>query len=74
MQFQNALIFRAFSDMLSPVGRGTSTHFLRFVQRGECEWVAILRVTSGTHKFSSNHRSKWLEIESVGLGPVSGNP
>lgn len=62
MQFQNALIFRAFSDMLSPVSRGTSTHFLRFVQRGECEWSAILRVTSGTHKFSSNHRSKWLEI------------
>ena len=63
MQFQNALIFRAFSDMLSPVSRGTSTHFLRFAKRGECEWVAILRVTSGTHKFSSNHRSKWLEMQ-----------
>lgn len=62
MQFQNALIFRAFSDMLSPVSRGTSTHFLRFVQRGECEWSAILRVTSGTHQFSLDFLSKWLEI------------
>ena len=62
LQFQNALIFRAFSDMLSPVSRGTSTHFLRFVQRGECEWSAILRVTSGTHQFSLDFLSKWLEI------------
>ena len=36
--------------------------FLRFAKRGGCEWGAILRVTSGTHKFSSNHYSKWLEI------------
>ena len=63
MQFQNALIFRAFSDMLSPVSRGTSTHFLRFVQRGECEWSAILRVTSGTHQFSLDFLSKWLEMQ-----------
>ena len=41
--------------------------FLRFAKRGGCEWGAILRVTSGTHKFSSNHYSKWLEI-SAGSG------
>ena len=31
-----------------------STHFLRFVQSNECEWIAVLRVTRGTHPFSSD--------------------
>lgn len=55
-------VFRAFSDMLSPVSRGTSTHFLRFVQSSECEWIAVLRVTRGTHQFSLDFLSKWLEM------------
>ena len=48
--------------------------FLRFAKRGGCEWGAILRVTSGTHKFSSNHYSKWLEIVSVAFRGDLANP
>ena len=39
-----------------------STHFLCFVQSSECEWIAVLRVTRGTHQFSLDFLSKWLEI------------
>ena len=37
-------------------------HFLRFVQSSECEWIAVLRVTRGTHQFSLDFLSKWLEM------------
>lgn len=39
-----------------------STHFLCFVQSSECEWIAVLRVTRGTHQFSLDFLSKWLEM------------
>ena len=48
--------------MLCPADLTLSTHFLRFVQSSECEWIAVLRVTRGTHQFSLDFLSKWLEI------------
>lgn len=48
--------------MLCPADLTPSTHFLRFVQSSECEWIAVLRVTRGTHQFSLDFLSKWLEI------------
>lgn len=48
--------------MPCPADLTPSTHFLRFVQSSECEWIAVLRVTRGTHQFSSDFPSKWLEI------------
>ena len=48
--------------MLCPADLTLSTHFLCFVQSSECEWIAVLRVTRGTHQFSSDFPSKWLEI------------
>ena len=48
--------------MLCPADLSLSTHFLRFVQSSECEWIAVLRVTRGTHQFSLDFLSKWLEI------------
>ena len=48
--------------MLCPSDLSLSTHFLRFVQSSECEWIAVLRVTRGTHQFSLDFLSKWLEI------------
>lgn len=57
--------------MLCPADLIPSTHFLRFVQSRECEWIAVLRVTRGTHQFSSDFPSKWLEIDrdmSIGDG------
>ena len=48
--------------MLCPADLTLSTHFLRFVQSCECEWIAVLRVTRGTHQFSLDFLSKWLEI------------
>ena len=62
LRFQNALIFRAFRICCLRSAEELLHIFLRFAKRGGCEWGAILRVTSGTHKFSSNHYSKWLEI------------
>lgn len=50
------------SEVLSKLRTGVSTHFLRFVQSSECEWIAVLRVTRGTHQFSLDFLSKWLEI------------
>ena len=49
--------------MLCPADLTLSTHFLRFVQSSECEWIAVLRVTRGTHQFSLDFLSKWLEIK-----------
>ena len=48
--------------MLCPADLSPSTHFLRFVQSSECEWIAVLRVTRGTHQFSLDFLSKWLEM------------
>ena len=48
--------------MLCPADLTLSTHFLRFVQSSECEWIAVLRVTRGTHQFSLDFLSKWLEM------------
>ena len=48
--------------MLCPADLTPSTHFLRFVQSSECEWIAVLRVTRGTHQFSLDFLSKWLEM------------
>lgn len=48
--------------MLCPADLSLSTHFLCFVQSSECEWIAVLRVTRGTHQFSLDFLSKWLEI------------
>ena len=48
--------------MPCPADLTPSTHFLRFVQSSECEWIAVLRVTRGTHQFSLDFLSKWLEI------------
>ena len=48
--------------MLCPADLTPSMHFLRFVQSSECEWIAVLRVTRGTHQFSLDFLSKWLEI------------
>ena len=48
--------------MLCPADLSLSTHFLCFVQSSECEWIAVLRVTRGTHQFSPDFLSKWLEI------------
>ena len=48
--------------MLCPSDLSLSTHFLRFVQSSECEWIAVLRVTRGTHQFSLDFLSKWLEM------------
>ena len=48
--------------MPCPADLTPSTHFLRFVQSSECEWIAVLRVTRGTHQFSLDFLSKWLEM------------
>ena len=60
--------------MLCPADLTLSTHFLRFVQSSECEWIAVLRVTRGTHQFSLDFLSKWLEIRCTGNGTVGSNP
>lgn len=60
--------------MLCPADLTPSTHFLRFVQSSECEWIAVLRVTRGTHQFSLDFLSKWLEIRCTGNGTVGSNP
>ena len=61
--------------MLCPADLTLSTHFLRFVQSSECEWIAVLRVTRGTHQFSLDFLSKWLEIVWPVLSrPVGSNP
>ena len=71
---RESLIFGAFSAILCPTGLTPSTHFLRFVQSSECEWIAVLRVTRGTHQFSLDFLSKWLEIRCTGNGTVGSNP
>ena len=60
--------------MLCPADLTLSTHFLRFVQSSECEWIAVLRVTRGTHQFSLDFLSKWLEIELAVTRHVGSNP
>lgn len=60
--------------MLCPADLTLSTHFLRFVQSSECEWIAVLRVARGTHQFSLDFLSKWLEIRCTGNGTVGSNP